>query len=107
MYEASSGVFDFSRFTPKYIVIAAKMNNLQYVQYFNLKKKYMSYSINIFFLKIYVIKPKLLENYLNWVIPNTGVEMILKFICSGKTVFLVIVLKGDIWAGWDKLGTCK
>lgn len=40
MYEASSGVFDFSRFTPKYIVIAAKMNNLQYtVQYFNLKKK--------------------------------------------------------------------
>lgn len=67
MYEASSGVFDFSRFTPKYIVIAAKMNNLQYtVQYFNLKKN-MSYSINIFFkfLKIYVIKPKLLENYLN------------------------------------------
>lgn len=40
MYEASSGVFDFSRFTPKYIVIAEKMNNLQYtVQYFNLKKK--------------------------------------------------------------------
>lgn len=68
MYEASSGVFDFSRFTPKYIVIAAKMNNLQYtVQYFNLKKKNMSYSINIFFkfLKIYVIEPKLLENYLN------------------------------------------
>lgn len=67
MYEASSGVFDFSRFTPKYIVIAAKMNNLQYtVQYFNLKKN-MSYSINIFFkfLKIYVIEPKLLENYLN------------------------------------------
>lgn len=25
MYEASSGVFDFSRFTPKYIVIAAKV----------------------------------------------------------------------------------
>lgn len=68
MYEASSGVFDFSRFTPKYIVIAAKMNNLQYtVQYFNLKKKNMNYSINIFFkfLKIYVIEPKLLENYLN------------------------------------------
>lgn len=68
MYEASSGVFDFSRFTPKYIVIAAKMNNLQYtVQYFNLKKKNMSYSINIFFkfLKIYVIEPKLLENYIN------------------------------------------
>lgn len=67
MYEASSGVFDFSRFTPKYIVIAAKMNNLQYtVQYFNLKKN-MSYSINIFYklLKIYVIEPKLLENYLN------------------------------------------
>lgn len=67
MYEASSGVFDFSRFTPKYIVIAAKMNNLQYtVQYFNLKKN-MSYSINIFFkfLKIYVIEPKLLKNYLN------------------------------------------
>lgn len=65
MYEASSGVFDFSRFTPKYIVIAAKMNNLQYtVQYFNLKKKN---PINIFFkfLKIYVIEPKLLENYLN------------------------------------------
>lgn len=41
MYEASSGVFDFSRFTPKYIVIAAKMNILQYtVQYFNLKKKH-------------------------------------------------------------------
>lgn len=102
MYEASSGVFDFSRFTPKYIVIAAKMNNLQYtVQYFNLKKKYMSYSINIFFkfLKIYVIKPKLLENYLNWVIPNTGVEIILKFICSGKTVFFSSCFKGAFELG--------